>query len=145
MMRGSTIRNSPWWGGCYHEAEAYAAWAGKRLPTEREWERAARGANGFIYPWGNVPDKERCNSKESGMWKTTRVSRYPNGVSPEGCYDMAGNVWEWTAGFLNENAAKYVLRRGAWFSNTMECRCAVRYYNHPDNRDNNIGFRCARS
>ena len=75
-------RDCPVVGVSYFEAEAYAKWTGKKLPTEKEWERAARGTDGREYPWGDMFDKEKCNTAESGIGKTTPVSRYPEGVSP---------------------------------------------------------------
>lgn len=129
-------------GVSYYEAEAYAAWAGKRLPSEKEWERAARGTDGREYPWGDEFDSERCNTKESGIGKTTRVSRYPNGVSPAGCYDMAGNVWEWTS---TDDDQRKVLRGGSWNSPRDSVRCADRIRDAPDDRNSNFGFRCVRT
>jgi gamma-glutamyl hercynylcysteine S-oxide synthase len=130
-------------GVSYYEAEAYAKWAGKRLPTEREWEKAARGTDGREYPWGDAFDIEKCNISGSGIGGTTRVNRYPNGVSPYGCYDMAGNVWEWTDAWYDKSETMKVLRGGSWFISYERARCACRFRGDPDSGGSGIGFRCA--
>ncbi|MCP4418854.1 MAG: formylglycine-generating enzyme family protein [Chloroflexi bacterium] len=80
----------------WHDAVAYAQWAGLQLPTDQQWEKAARGDDGRKYPWGNEW-KPYCNSEEAGIGTTTPVGYYsPFGDSPYGCVDMSGNVWEWT-------------------------------------------------
>ena len=90
-------------GVSWVEAVAYCRWLSKqtgiefRLPSEAEWEKAARGAGGRIYPWGNTWEAGRCNSAEAGLNHTTPVGQYPNGASPCGALDMAGNVWEYCA------------------------------------------------
>ncbi len=134
-------------GVSFYEAEAYAKWAGKELPTEMQWERAARGTDGREYPWGNEFDKEKCNCRESGHGKTTRVNMYHNGVSPEGCYDMAGNVWEWTASFYDKDKKnRYVLRGGSWILAFPDYfRCAYRYDDFPGYGFDDVGFRCVRT
>jgi formylglycine-generating enzyme required for sulfatase activity/Cdc6-like AAA superfamily ATPase len=126
-------------GVSFFEASAYAEWAKKRLPTEKEWERAARGTDGREYPWGNEFDKDKCNSDESGIGKTTRVTRYPGGTSPVKCYDMAGNVCEWMD---SEEGSSKVLRSGSWGYTSFFMRCAERTSKGPGNRNDDIGFRC---
>ncbi|WP_423834146.1 SUMF1/EgtB/PvdO family nonheme iron enzyme [Streptomyces manipurensis] len=81
----------------WHDAAAYAAWAGKTLPTSAQWEKAARGAKGNIYPCGNSATAAKCNVADSGIGHTTPVSRYRSGASSFGAYDLCGNVWEWCA------------------------------------------------
>ncbi len=132
-------------GVSFYEAEAYAKWADKRLPTEKEWERAARGTDGRIYPWGNEFDKDKCNSEESGIGKTTKVTKYPGGISPVGCYDMAGNVWEWTDSWFDKDKVQKVLRGGSWSIDHSNIRCAGRFGYFPDDWFHVMGFRCIRT
>lgn len=123
----------------WEDAMAYCAWVGGRLPTEEEWERAARGEDGRVYPWGDTFDPTRANVRESGIGETTPVGIYPGGVSPYGLMDCAGNVWEWTSTPYAED--EFVLKGGAWNFFAEDARTFVRERAHRRHRSNCIGFR----
>lgn len=129
----------------YRDAESYAKWAGKRLPTEQEWEKAARGPNGRAYPWGNTFNRQNCNNVEVSEHDTTEVTAFPNGASQYGVYDLCGNVWEWasTNVFPDREDAK-VLRGGSWASPKETVMGTTRAYEKSERRRRDVGFRCVR-
>ncbi len=145
-------------GVSWYGARAYAAWAGARLPTEAEWEYAARGPEGGVFPWGDQWDPSRCNSGEGGPKATTPAGRYPTGASWCGALDLAGNVWEWAADWYGPyppgrqvnptgpaSGQHRVLRGGSWLPRSYDVRGANRYGVEPAGEYDCVGFRCGGS
>ncbi len=170
------LLNHPVVGVSWYEATAYCKWLTEilsarpeflpvigsrqrfevRLPSETEWEKASRGVDGRIYPWGNEPDPERANYGDTGIGTTNAVGCFPGGRSPYGLEEASGNIWEWCVtkwipsyanyrgyGYdVSEGDASRVLRGGAFYRNIGTVRCAYRFSsNRPDLRDRADGFR----
>ena len=137
--------NNPVVGIGWDDAKEYAKWADKRLPREAEWEKAARGTDERWWPWGNEFHHEYCNSHESWHATTLDIDTYPEGVSPYGAYDMAGNVWEMCDGIWMEGLEHRVMRGGSFISRAAFVRTTVRW--SPADEVNGakwLGFRCVK-
>jgi eukaryotic-like serine/threonine-protein kinase len=128
----------------WNQAETFCAWVGKRLPTEIEWEKAARGTDGRVYPSGDAWDISKANVYESydGYKDTAPVGSFPAGASPYGALDMAGNVWEWTADWYR-NGETRLMRGGSWVDLPRRARTSRRIGTPPGSRLDDVGVRCA--
>ncbi len=132
-------------GVSWYDADKYATWAGKSLPTSDQWEKAARGFEGRIYPWGNEIDENHANyGHVDGVDLVTPVDRYPENRSVFGVCDLAGNVWEWTRDWDRIEIDMKVIRGGSWADPPVFLRCDRHLYANPKDKFDNIGFRCVR-
>jgi formylglycine-generating enzyme required for sulfatase activity len=128
----------------WDDARAYAKWAGKALPTEPQWEKAGRGTDGRLWAWGHEFLPNRCNSRETGLGRTSEIGLFPGGMSPYGCYDMCGNVWEMCEGRWMGDYPP--MRGGCFLGSAAFVRITCRWTpEDPVNGAHWLGFRCVKN
>ncbi len=126
------------------DAVAYACWKHKRLPTEMEWENAAKGIQGWQWPWGEQYAANHCNCLQAGIGDTTPVGHYTNGQSPYQVYDLSGNIWEWTDSWYDTKNHR-VLRGGSWLTLEQFTTTTYRYFDFSSTKKAIYGFRCCKT
>ncbi|MHC4473055.1 MAG: formylglycine-generating enzyme family protein [Planctomycetota bacterium] len=134
-------QDHPVTGVSFLDALTYARWAGRRLPTEEQWEKAARGTDGRLYPWGRKFNVRRLNSRAAKKRDTTPVTAYPEGASPFGVVDLAGNAWEWTSTWYDLEGDLKVLKGGCHALTKEYAKASYRHFNDPRFANSTTGFR----
>lgn len=150
LFSRESLANHPMVFVSLRDAQAYARWVEKRLPTEAEWQRAAAGRKGFRHPWGTLFHPNRCNTFELGLYYTTNVGTFESGRSEDGCYDLCGNVWEWTASTLAEVRTSglpvrgNIIKGGSYYSTRDKAESESFVIEEVSNFNSGLGFRCVR-